>query len=86
MEQSTQKISLLDREKLTVTGVQEVKSFDENAVILRTDLGLLTVQGRDLHLKTLSLEGGQAEISGTVSALTFEEPREVGSWLSRLLR
>lgn len=84
MEEATHKLTMTDRQALTMTGVTEVVSFDDSAVILHTQLGTLTVQGRDLHLKTLSLDGGQVEVDGTVSALIYEEPRTTGGWLSRL--
>ena len=61
-----------------MTGVTEVVSFDDAAVILRTDLGTLVVQGNDLQLKNLSLDGGQVAIDGRVSALIYEEPRGKG--------
>lgn len=78
-------LSLAERSKLTMTGVTEVVSFEDNAVILRTSLGTLVVQGRDLQLKTLSLDGGQVAVEGTVTALVYEEPRATGGWLRRLL-
>lgn len=76
-------LRLKDRGALTMTGVSEVVSFDEGAVVLQTSLGMLIVQGRELHLKTLSPEGGQVEIEGTVTALSYEEPRS-GGWRQRL--
>ena len=79
-------LTLKERGRLTMTGVTEVVSFEDTAVVLRTSLGTLTVQGRELQLKTLSLDGGQVAVDGTVSALVYEEPRPAGSWLSRLLR
>ena len=79
-------LKLNGRSSLTMTGVTEVVSFEDTAVVLRTNLGTLLVQGRDLQLKTLSVEGGQVEVDGTVSALIYEEPRQAGSWLGRLLR
>lgn len=78
------KLTLDERQKLIVTGVTEVISFDEDAVVLRTQLGLLTVQGQQLQLKTLSVDGGQLAVEGTVSALSYEQPREKGGWLHRL--
>ena len=84
MEQPTQKLSLLDRKKLSLTGVEEVISFDDSAVVLSTCLGILTVQGQELHLKSLSLEGGQAEVDGSISSLAYEEKGAVGGWLRRL--
>ena len=73
------KLCLNERRELTMTGVTEVVSFEESAVVLHTGLGTLIVQGKDLQLKTLSLEGGQVAVEGTVSALIYEEPR-VGGW------
>ena len=78
------KLTLNERKQLTVTGVTEVVSFDENAVVLKTTLGLLTVHGQGLQLKNLSVEGGQVAVEGTVSAFVYEEPR--GGGLRRLFR
>jgi sporulation protein YabP len=78
------KLTLNERKKLTMTGVAEVVSFEEDAVILKTALGTLVVQGRDLQLKTLSLEGGQVDVEGTISALIYEEPKRSGGALRRL--
>ena len=78
------KLTLNERKKLTMTGVTEVVSFEEDAVILKTALGTLVIQGRDLQLKTLSLEGGQVDVEGTISALVYEEPKRSGGVLRRL--
>ena len=79
------KLSLDGRNRLSVTGVTDVLSFDEGAVLLRTEMGILTVQGRELRLKTLSPEGGQVTVEGNVASLVYEEPRNKGGWLSRLM-
>ncbi len=78
------KLTLNERRQLSMTGVSEVISFDDTAVILRTQLGTLNIHGKDLQLKTLSLEGGQVAVEGTVSALIYEEPRQSGGWVRRL--
>ena len=75
---------LKGRQKLTVTAVTEVVSFDETAVVLLTGLGVLMVHGQGLQLKELSVEGGQTCVEGTISALVYEEPRQ-GGWLRRIL-
>ena len=71
---------------LSVTGVTEVVSFDDSAVILHTDLGTLAVLGSQLQLKTLNPEGGQVVVKGKITALQYEQPRPAGNWLQRLLR
>ena len=78
------KLTLDQRSSLTMTGVTEVVSFDENAVVVHTQLGTLTVLGQQLQLKTLSVEGGQIAVEGTVSSLQYEEPRQKGGWVHRL--
>ena len=83
-QQPNHAMTLEQRKNLAMTGVSEVVSFDDTAVVLRTALGTLTVQGRDLRLKTLSTEGGRVAVTGEISALTYEEPREPGGWLRRL--
>ena len=84
MLQLPHKLTLNQREDLTMTGVTEVVSFDDTAVILKTHLGVLSVLGQNLVLKTLSVEGGQVAVSGHVSSLVYEEPRPAGFW-QRLL-
>ena len=77
-EQMPHKLQLVDRQKLTMSGVTEVVSFDENTVILQTALGTLLIQGQGLQWKNLSLEGGQVAVDGTVTSLSYEEPRQDG--------
>ncbi len=78
------KLQLNERRQLTMTGVTEVVSFEDSAVVLQTSQGTLIVQGRELQLKTLSLEGGQVAVDGSISSLTYEEPRQSGGWRRRL--
>lgn len=77
------KLTLNERKNLTMTGVTEVVSFDDTSVVLRTALGTLEVQGGDLQLKTLSIEGGQVVVDGHISALYYEEPRPAGRFWGR---
>ena len=78
------KLTLQQREALSMTGVTEVVSFDDAAVVLRTGLGTLVVQGQQLQLKQLTLDGGNVAVDGHISSLTYEETRTPGNWLGRL--
>ena len=82
--QMPHRLALDNRKQLTVTGVTEVVSFDENAVMLRTGQGDLLIQGSGLQLRQLSLDGGQVAVDGSVAAMVYEEPRP-GGWLRRIL-
>ena len=80
------RVVLEDREHLTISGVEEVERFDESAIVLTTALGTLEIQGEDLHIEKLSLDGGDLRVEGTVSALIYEtDERPRGCLLSRLL-
>ena len=84
-EQLPHDLRMTGRQKLAMTGVTEVVRFEDTLVVLRTELGELMVRGEQLKLQTLSVEGGQMAVEGKISALVYEEPRQSGSWLSRLL-
>ncbi len=83
--QGPHRLALDEGARLTVTGVGQVLSFDENAVTLETSRGLLQVRGRDLKLRSLAPEGGQVEIAGQVELLAYEEDRPAGGFLRRIL-
>ncbi len=78
------KLTLNERRDLSVTGVTEVVSFDEEAVILKIGSDTLSVRGENLHMKTLSLDAGQVAVDGHIGALIYEEGRAPGSLLQRL--
>ena len=79
-------ILLEGREQLTVSGVEEVESFDENTIVMSTVKGTLVVRGEDLHIEKLSLDGGDMKVEGSVDSLTYEDDRRGrGGLLSRRL-
>ena len=80
------KLTLNERKNLTLTGVSEVIAFDENMVLLSTSLGRLEVQGENLQLKNLSLDGGQVAVDGEISALFYSQTRQKSGFWQRLSR
>ena len=79
-------LRLENRAKLSVSGVREIESFDENAVVLHTVRGVLIIRGEGLHLQTLSIDGGQVTVDGTIHSLTYEELQKAGGFFRRLFR
>ena len=69
-----------DRRSLSISGVSDVDSFDEQAVVVFTDLGELTVHGSQLHISKLSLEIGELLMEGNISSLNYSDaqPKNVG--------
>ena len=79
-------IILEEREQLSVSGVEEVESFDENTIVMLTNRGTLIVRGEELHIEKLSLDGGDLKVEGRVNALIYDtDSRERGGLLGRLL-
>jgi len=66
-------IVLKDRAKLTVTGVTDVDSFDETAIVAYTDMGELTIRGTELKINNLSTESGDLSVEGSISALSYTD-------------
>ena len=64
-----QNIVLENREKLNITGVLDVLSFDDQIVILETELGLLTVKGENLRINKLCLDTSEVTIDGAIYQL-----------------
>ena len=68
-----QNLILENREKLTISGVLDVLSFDDQIVILETELGMLTIKGEDLRINKLSIDTQDVIIEGSISSLNYSE-------------
>ena len=68
-----QNIHLENREKLNISGVKDVLSFDDQMVILETELGLLTIKGENLRINKLSIDTLDVLIDGTINTLVYSE-------------
>ncbi len=75
-------IILEEREQLSVSGVEEVESFDENTIVMLTNRGTLIVRGEELHIEKLSLDGGDLKVEGTIDSITYEDSG--GDWAGGL--
>ena len=73
------RLSLENRQQLHLTGITEVESFDETAVILHTAADTLIIRGEGLHLR--ALDSGKVEVDGQVSAIVYEAARRTGGGL-----
>ncbi len=81
-------IIIENRKTMTVSGITDVDSFDEKAVCLYTQLGELTIQGRELHIDSMSVETGDMTITGDIWAVIYGDKERKGplSALGRLFR
>ena len=79
---------LKDRKSLSITGVIDVDSFDEETVVVYTDQGELTVRGENLHIIKISLDSGDVSLDGTITALVYTDNGKLGkqNFFSRLFK
>ncbi|MCM1315709.1 MAG: sporulation protein YabP [Prevotella sp.] len=83
-----QNLILENRKNLSISGITDVDSFDEKAICLYTQLGELTIQGRELHIDSMSVETGNMTITGDIWAVVYgdKERKSPLSALGRLFK
>ena len=68
-----QNVILENRKKLTLTGIKDVLSFDDEIVIVESELGLLNIKGADLRVNKISVETGDVIVEGTIRAIEYSD-------------
>lgn len=84
-----QNIILENREKLTISGVLDVLSFDDQIVILETELGLLSIKGENIKINKLSIDTGDVIVEGDIINLGYSEKdldKKNGSFLGKIFK
>ena len=84
-----QNLVLENRGKLSVSGVNDVLSFDDQVVIVDTELGLLTVKGENIRINKLSLDTAEVIIEGEISSLAYSQNKQeksTGTILSKIFK
>ncbi len=67
------KLILTNRSKISLNGITDILSFDVNEILIETELGMLMIRGKDLHVNRLTLEKGEVDISGKVDSLQYSD-------------
>ncbi len=79
------KLIIQNRSGGSITGVLDVISFDTKEILLMTELGALMIKGDDLHVKRLSVEKGETEITGKIDSMTYSEMKSAGEAAGNLI-
>lgn len=84
---NNQNIFLENRQKISITEVQDVDSFDDELIQLATPKGNIVIKGSNLQIQRLDLEDGKVIINGTVNAVNYIEKEEKGKgFLGKILK
>ena len=84
-----QNLVLENRKKLSVSGVNDVLSFDDQVVMVDTELGLLTVKGENIRINKLSLDTAEVIVEGEISSLSYSQNKQEknsGTILSKIFK
>ncbi|WP_295581280.1 YabP/YqfC family sporulation protein [uncultured Oscillibacter sp.] len=85
MPQDAHRLELIGRERLTISGVEDVERFDETGIVMSTSAGTLVVTGEELHIGKLSLDGGELHVDGRIDSVAYEDQGgSRGGFFSRL--
>ena len=83
-------ISIDRRERVVMTGVVEVISFDDETIVCETEMGALVLKGSNLHVNRLNLDDGELEIDGEIENIGYVDDmltgRGKGSLLSKIFK
>lgn len=71
LQEAKGNITLENRNRLTLTGVEEVISFDDEKILLNTSLGSLTIKGSELKMNKLDVQNGDVIIVGMIGSMVY---------------
>ena len=72
-DSSAQNVIIESREKVSISGVENVESFDEEKIIMETTEGILTIEGENLHINSLSVDEGEMMVEGYVFSVVYSD-------------
>ncbi len=64
-------IMIFERKSISLTGVVDILNFDETAVVMSTELGTLSVEGYEMHIKKMDIESGNVDIDGEIAGVMY---------------
>jgi len=89
LERDHQNIILRDRKKLLITGVHNVEIFNEESIVVDTQLGLVIIRGVDMHINKLDVESATLDVEGEIGLIEYLDgtgPQRKGGFFSGLFK
>ena len=73
MSAAEHRLEIVGRERLTVSGVEDVDRFDETGIVMSTSAGTLVIAGEVLQIGQLWLDGGELHVDGRIDSISYED-------------
>lgn len=83
---ATHNLFLQERKELDMSGVKEVKAFDEETVVLDTCKGTLTIKGENLVINSFSAESGDLNLQGEIWAVVYSAEQNARGVFRKILK
>ena len=82
------KVIIENREKIFISGVSDVESFDERGIVLYTLEGAIELVGEEFKINMLNVETGDVEIEGYIRELKYTgaDKIEKGGFWGRIFK
>lgn len=80
------KLSLDNRERLQMSGVKEVITFNDAKIVLQTSMGMLEFKGKNLNIQQLNLDEGNIDIKGTFNELIYSNKTAEKNFFKKLFK
>lgn len=68
---SRHRVVLEERSRLSISGVTDVISFDDESITADTDMGMVAIRGEDLHISRLNLDEGVLQVDGSIDSIDY---------------
>ncbi|OGO80462.1 MAG: sporulation protein YabP [Clostridiales bacterium GWC2_40_7] len=89
LKPKVQNLILENRERLSISGVIDVESFNDESVIVDTELGVLVVRGMDLHISKLNIDSSELSVEGDIMSCEYSDrdgSRSKGGFFARMFK
>ncbi len=85
-ENAVHDLIIESRKKVTMTGIIDVESFDEETIVAQSDCGEIYIKGKSLKISRLSVESGDMLVEGHIDSVLYAEAKVKGSLFSKVFR
>ena len=75
-EQEKAGLEMIERQLMRLRGVNNVDEFDEEKIVLQTELGKLEIKGQHLNVTSLDVEHGSLQSDGIIDSISYVEEKK----------
>jgi len=79
-----QELILNDRKFLNINGVINIVDFTDTQLTLKTNLGTVVIEGRDMKIESLSKDEGRATVIGDFDGFYYKTLSDKKSLISKI--